>query len=144
MAVSHEPSEKLNETMEEFVKKGKVVGDYVKEPTSGIFYRPAYGLDPIYRDTMDQWLVDSSKPGEGAGGSMSLNIQQAKKRTWSEFGFENIEGNAGVSFLGFRIGAKGSSKESYNHVKIEESNSQVDINLKWKKLSFFGVTTGLW
>ncbi|KAK0736007.1 hypothetical protein B0T21DRAFT_411219 [Apiosordaria backusii] len=124
----------------EKAKKGDR-GPPVGEPVG--YERPAYSLDPQYRDTMDRWAVEyDSTPSTG---NAKVTWEQGSKTSWKEFGFENIEAGGGVTLFGFlRIGGHGGSHTEYENVKIDEKNSTVDIELKWKKLQFFNVYPGTW
>ncbi|WEW59134.1 hypothetical protein PRK78_004603 [Emydomyces testavorans] len=143
MACKPEQTLDVIEKIEKAKKAGKPIGAAVAEPTTGLNYRPQYNLDPTYRESMDKWAINFDKGG--IEGSIELDFEHAKKTSWAEFGFKNIQGGGGVSFLGlFRVGARGGSHSDYRHVKVDEKKSSVKCKLSWKKMQFFNVTPGIW
>lgn len=106
-------------------------------------WRAAYGLDPTYRDTMDRWSRNFETAQDS--GSVTLNVEDAMKKSWKDLGFEYVSAGFDAQFASIiRVGVRGSSLDQYESAHVEQHLSDVDMTVHWKEMQLFTVDPGTW
>ncbi|KAL3958573.1 hypothetical protein ACCO45_006735 [Purpureocillium lilacinum] len=70
------------------------------------YWRPAYTLDPTYRETMDRWSeAFDTAPDIGV---VNLDLQDAMKKSWQDLGHANVSAGFDAQSVGvIRVGVQG-------------------------------------
>ena len=107
-------------------------------PEPPVFYQPAYGIDPTYKTTMDEWArvpVDAK-----AEFTWKIKSSELKHSSWKKVG--HGEGSASIDFGFIRIGTGPNS--DWSDSKVTDESGSFEIELSAQRAGLFNISTGLW
>jgi hypothetical protein len=102
---------------------------------------------PIYQintlsSTMNDWIRLGSQP---RGQWLQLDLSVGENMTWKDFGFTHERSSASVSwFPFFSASVVRNNKTTTEHLKIENDEINISIEVSFQQIAALDIQRGLW
>jgi hypothetical protein len=122
---------------------GNIINGSSDLPESSIKVpRPAYAIDNSYRDMVGNWI-------RGTGGenklNLAFNINDAKSDNWDQFGFVNVNANAGrIYSTFFKASYVQDNQKKEDFIAAQDVGSEFSVQLSAAEAGVFTIKPGDW